>query len=288
MSQIINNLIEHQITNLYGNNFQEFVEYLYTICYGTDFTPIKQKRDQGCDGFLNNRKTVLAIYAPENRDLRKFQQKVGDDFAKYKANLSSTYPNWQLIYNQPFTTSEINFVVTLKSDAEKICPKHIIELVERLKWYDRRRIAQKLGIDDQLLYNDILTIILDDLLQDSTSGEPLSYSQPMYIEEKIRLNYPEEEVELAKDQYADSVFYFGLLQDLLTGYTDHERYELKTKIRRDYSGLSGTFSQRLKYLAERYSEKYKNDDAYVSGVAVVLLYFFEQCLIGKKTEKEKQ
>jgi hypothetical protein len=287
MSQVLHRLIEQHVKGLYHNDFQEFIEHLYVIRYGTDFTPVKQKRDRGCDGLLNNSRTVLAIYAPEKRDLRKFKRKVREDFTKYQDNWEPQYPNWQLVYNLSFTAEEIRYIESLKPDTRKVAPEHILEIVENLVWSDRRRVADYLGIDNQFFCNDVLVTILEDLLRDTNIVQDLPpYKKPVYIEEKIEINYSQEEVEMAKEQYGDCVLYFGALQRLLTGYADQQRHALKSKIRGNYGQLSGPFRERLEYLIERYSEKYAHDDVYRFYVQVVLLYFFEQCLVGERTQSE--
>jgi len=287
MSQVLHHLIELQVKGLTDTGFQEFIEHLYMIRYGTDFTPVKQKRDKGCDGILNNSRTVLAIYAPEKRDLAKFKRKVREDFTKYQDNWASQYPNWQLVYNLSFTAEEIQYIETLKPDTQKVGPAHVLDIVRNLIWSARRRVADYLGIDDQFFHNDILVAILEDLLGGANSAQDLPpYKRPIYIMEKIEINYSQEEVEMAKDQYGDCILYFSALRRLLTGHSDEQRHALRSKIRRDYRQLSGCFRERLDYLIERYSEKYPHDDAYRFHVQVVLLYFFEQCLVGKKTQGE--
>ncbi|RYX87095.1 hypothetical protein EON73_02065, partial [bacterium] len=63
---------------------------------------------------------------------------------------------------------------------------------------------------------------------------------------------------------------------------------LKRRIMNDHNKLSGSFKERLYNLTEQYTIAYGNikDDEYVKCVKSILLYMFEQCLIGRKTENE--
>lgn len=288
MMRILDKLIEKNISILTDNDFQNFVEYLYILYYETDFTLVKSKRDKGSDGFLNSKKACIAIYGPEKRHLPQFQKKIRDDFIKYKTNWEHQYPNWHLVYNLSFTASEIEFVEGLKPNVEKVEPKHLLRIFQALIWVDKRNVADYLGIDGQFLQNDLLSTILDDLLLDDKQrdkGKPLV--QPTYIEEKIELNFDVHDLESAKNEYYECLLYFETLRKLISSYPNNEQSALKSRILNDFRKFSGTFSQKLDNLTEYYSKKYEKDDLYVFNVRVVLLYFFEQCLIGKKTTAEK-
>lgn len=287
MSRLIEHLLKQRILTLFGNDFQQFVEKLYLLNYGTDFTPIIQKRDKGCDGFINGDRIVIAVYAPEKRDLRRFKTKVGDDYRKYREHWEPMYPNWQLVYNNVFTAEELQFIESLKPSAIKISVEHLLDIYKRLSWTHKRDISNYLGMDDQFFRDDILGSIVDDLIKGSTDNEDFSQDKPIYIEDKIKLNFEHERVESAKDEYHDALLYFGELKKLLFSYTDREQLALKSKIRRDYGKYSGSFSVRLDALTKEYSVQHGNDDLYIFHVRVFLLYYFEQCLIGQKTEFEK-
>ncbi len=65
-------------------------------------------------------------------------------------------------------------------------------------------------------------------------------------------------------------------------------YIIKWRVIEDYNKLSGNFKSRLNNLSDQYTKQYGNseDDGYRKYVKVILLYMFEQCLIGKKIDKE--
>lgn len=290
MSLVLPHLVQQRVNSLHENRFQEFVESLYILHYGSAFTPIKQKRDKGCDGIINSPKTVIAIYGPERRDLRKFKEKVGDDFKKYEDYWMAEYPNWQVIYNLQYTSGEVEYLVSLKSNVEKIEPRHLVDIFQHLRWTDKRRIAAQLGIDDIYLNKDLVETVLTDLIESSEvlDDNDRVHTKPIYIGEKIELNYSPQDVDSAKEEYENCLLYFGMLQQSLASCNETEQASLRSRIIQDYQRFNGSFSQRLQSMTEAYAKNNRVDDIYVFFIRVTLIYFFEQCLIGTKTETEKK
>lgn len=56
MKKVFHNAIKTQISSLTDNNFQNFIDELYSKLYGSEYLSIKQKRDKGCDGIIINEK----------------------------------------------------------------------------------------------------------------------------------------------------------------------------------------------------------------------------------------
>ncbi|MCB8938697.1 MAG: hypothetical protein H6654_10275 [Ardenticatenaceae bacterium] len=288
MSKLLSSLIQKQINNTYANDFQKFVEVLFVAYYGQNFTPIKPKRDKGCDGIINDSKTIIAVYGPEKRDLRAFKRKIKDDFDSFVTHWSKNYPNWQVVYNLTFTADEVQFVDSLNIKIIKQGPEHLLEIFDKLRWKQRRELAKHLGIDDAFYTNDLLETILEDLIQSSEIEEnDIPDSRPLYIEDKIALNYSPQEIDAAIEEYEDCLLYFGTLKKLLSGFSDKEQAILRARIRQDYNRTNGEFSQRLEFLTDHYSMKYKNDDEYMFFIRIILIYFFERCFIGRKSKMEK-
>ena len=73
-----------------------------------------------------------------------------------------------------------------------------------------------------------------------------------------------------------------------TGVKDEDFEKLKHRIKYDYTNKSGDFKTRLQQLTEKYLGKYssENDDDYLYYIRAVLIYLFEQCLIGNKIKGE--
>ncbi|MGB4774832.1 MAG: hypothetical protein WBP45_06655, partial [Daejeonella sp.] len=71
-------------------------------------------------------------------------------------------------------------------------------------------------------------------------------------------------------------------------YEDDDIDKIKHKVIYDYLQTNGTFKVRLNSLTNLYMAKYSvdGDDEYIFYVRAILVYIFEQCLIGLKTDTE--
>lgn len=101
------------------------------------------------------------------------------------------------------------------------------------------------------------------------------------------LNFKIKDVNEAFKEYENVAEYFSKLKDVLKMHQDFEINPLKDKIIVSYNKLSGDFKTRLNNITEHIAERNNKDGYYVFFIRVVLIYFFEICIIGKKTENEK-
>ena len=285
MDSIFEYQIKVAIDRLKGNSFQDFMDELLIRKYGKDFTCVKNKRDKGCDGIIGG-DTILAEYAPEKSDLREFKKKAKDDYDKYQMHWHSKYPKWCFVYNGEFTADMVQFIEGLGSGLGKCDIKQIMDDIRSLPWSKVRDIANYLGVDEQYFINDVLRNVVEDLLKGADTESVMASSKPPYIVDKIKLNYDESDVQGALNEYEDVLPTLTELKNVLKPYRDREVASLKDKIIVAYNKLSGDFKTRLNNLTEQLSEKSKDDDLYRYYVRVVLIYFFEICLIGKKVQGE--
>lgn len=288
MESILEYQIKTAIEKLKDVNFQVFIEHLFLMIHGNKFNCVKQKRDDGCDGIIDNEK-VIAVYAPENHDLRLFKNKVKSDHDKYLKNWKAQYPKWMLIYNGEFTAGKIKFIDTLDKNAEIWDIKQILYQISQRPWSKIREISLYLDIDENYFINDLIKTVIDDLLKlkdDDFLEDELTGETPPYIYDKVTLNYDEEDIQGALTEYEETIPFRNRLKSVLQSYSDLEISKLKLHILRHYNMLGGDFKIRLNHLTDILSERNKNDAEYNNYVRVILIYCFEICLIGKKTEGE--
>ncbi len=288
MDSILTHQIKTAIDRLKENNFQDFLTELLIKKYGTKFTPTKQKRDKGCDGILNGR-MVLAAYAPEKHTLNGFKLKTQEDHKKYMKNWKTNYPEWCLVYNGQFTAEMLQFLDGLDGNVQKWDMNHLLDIIQSIPWPKIREMSNRIGIDEQYIRYDIFKAIIDDLLSHNTTDIQVKivHKKPLYIEDKIKLNYAKEDIENATKEYEIVLPYLSDLCRVLKIYSDDEKSSLKSNVLTWYRNLSGDFKTRLNNLAEKFSEENKGDDMYRFYVRVVLIYLFEACLIGKRAAEEK-
>ncbi|MHB8879967.1 MAG: hypothetical protein ACYC69_00495 [Thermodesulfovibrionales bacterium] len=287
MDSTLKTLFKAAVDGKKDSAFQDIVDIVYSKRFGPRFVSVKQKRDKGCDGIVDNSR-ILAAYAPEKSKLKDFKKKFTGDFEKYQNDWQADHPHWECIYNGEFTAQMIQHLNALKPDCVKTDINRLLDMIGELPHFKRRELAIDLSINEQFIINDALKAVIEDLFklsEESIEGSKL-YESPPYIEDKIRLNYDESDIEDALKEYEHVVEHFGELKDILKSYQDFEIGAVKTKLISSYGKLSGNLKDRLESLTEQFSERNKNDDYYIFFVRVVLIYFFEICVIGRRPESE--
>lgn len=295
MNNPLKNRFKVQIEALKGFDFQDFIIELFLLKYGEKgFTVLRKKKDKGCDGIINDEKRVIACYGPEKNDQKRFNQKAEGDFKDFQENWQENYPNWMFIINQEISPAQESKIKNLKNNAPILGIQQILSIVEDLKKYQTRKLAEYLKIEPDFLSSDYLGEILEDLLKGTEIAlDNIKYDTKGKIntEEKIAINYDKADIEEAINEYGLLMENGSLkeVSDLLFGYEDEEIDRMKHRILYDYSHLtSGNFKTRLKQLTEHYLVKYssENDDDYLHHIRAILIHLFEQCLIGYKTRQE--
>lgn len=263
------------------NNFQDFIDKLLLHKYDTKYLPTRQYRDKGCDGIIDG-KEVIAVYAPESIELEQFKKKLTADYQLYVTNWKSTYPMFKFIVNAELTAEMIIHCDETDNAIGRLGIDQLVHILEGLQWTKIRDIAFYLNIDEQYFIHDILKCVVDDLLNEDSQQNILNLTTPPNIVEKIKANYDPNDVQSAIDQYENILPTMGALKVILSSYADSEISALKDKILTLYNKLSGDFKSRLESMVELLGTKSPQDELYLYFIKVVLIYFFEICLIGKK------
>jgi len=289
----LTNSFRIQIKSLYGTDFQNFITKLYLYRYGSeDYIPPRDIKDKGADGIIVSKNMIVACYGPEKVDKSRYIKKIKDDFKSYAGNWESNYKNWMFVTNVDLPEYAIRKIDELKSGVTRIGIKNILTFIDDLSNNQKRELGKYLNIQQSFFALDYLKEVIEDLLKDSKfTDKNIKYEKQLYFPDKVRLNYDLDDIDSITDEYEGYIEngIFDEIQSLLYAYEDEDFERLKTRIRNDFSGKSGVFKERLRQLAEHYLIKYssENDDSYLYYLRAVLVYFFEQCIIGKKTNKEK-
>lgn len=290
MNSLIQNMLKIQIEALTGFDFQDFIVELFLSKYGsTGFTVLRKKKDKGCDGIIVSKQQVIACYGPVDNDQKKFDKKAEEDFDDFKNNWQSKFPNWMFVVNHEVKPAQVYKIEYLKNGTPLVGITGILSIIDELDKFKQRKLAKYLKIDSEVLAKDFLKEILDDLLKNSSSVEPRKeYNKLIYITNKVKLNFAEEDVQVVLDEYDIVAEYFSYIQDLINGYEDDDIDKIKHRFVYDYSLTNGTFKERLNSLTNLYLGRYSSegDDEYRFYVRALLIYIFEQCLIGIKTNTE--
>jgi hypothetical protein len=178
------------------------------------------------------------------------------------------------------------FIDKLNRNIIKCDINKILKLIKSMSWVNIRNVSNYLNIDERFFKYDILKTIVEDMMGNIHENRDPKNEKPSYIEDKIKLNYDEDDIEGALNQYSECYNHLEMLKIVLKPYKDSEISSLKSKIMTEYDKFSGNFKTRLNYLTELFAERNKDDDVYRYYVRVVLIYAFEICIIGRKTSDE--
>lgn len=296
---------ENTIKSKTEKEFESFIKELHFERYGVNgFISTRETKDKGSDGIISETYTVIASYGPKKYTKASFYKKADEDFGKYLKYWASQYFNWEMYYNGDISPDQI----FKKDELEKLAISrgftninillrgvdHIVKIIEEdLKNIQIRKLAAQLLIPKELFIQDYIREILDDLLRGlNIQLESVEYDLKVDIEEKINLNFSLDDVEGAKNEY-ELLATSGTLrniQNAIAIYEDEEINKLKLKIIRDFNEFGGTFKQKIANLTRKYAEKYAsgNDDDFDHYIRAILIYCFEQCIIGVKTKLEQK
>lgn len=110
------------------------------------------------------------------------------------------------------------------------------------------------------------------------------------IEEKIKINFEEEEREYIYDIALSSFCKFDLLESVFTELPSYQQEDIHADIKRRFVEMKlkkVTTSDILFRLINHYTPDGKEDNPQYTSIAQALVFFFfEDCTWGKKTEKE--
>jgi hypothetical protein len=154
-----------------------------------------------------------------------------------------------------------------------------------------RQLASVLGVSRELITFDQIRSIIDDLIRGvDVDLENIAYGLQINITDKIELNYSTQDISAAKEEYEDLIL-DGTLKKIgaiISTYENEQINILKLKVKREFNKSVGTFKQKVEMLTENLLNKYSsgNDDEIEHYVRSLLIYCFEQCLIGERTKDE--
>jgi len=293
MNTPLHNSFKVQIENLCKYGFQDFITKLFMLRYGVEnYISPRDIKDKGADGIIVNDETIIACYGPEKVVQKRYLDKIEGDFKSYSSNWKKDYKNWMFVTNNDIPVWAIQKITSLKKDTKQIGLKNILQFVEELSSSNKRELGRYLNIQTELFAKDYLNEIIEDLIKDiSFTDENTKYKKQIFFLDKVKLNYAQDDIDGVLHEY-DVYFEGGVfteIESLLFGYEDEDTNKLKIRIISDFNDKSGDFKSRLQQLSKKYLDKFssENDDEYLYYIRAVLIYLFEQCLIGAKTKEEK-
>jgi hypothetical protein len=297
MDKLLKNAFKLQIQSKEGFDFEEFIDELFLLKYGVDnYMPIRRNKDKGNDGTILDEHKILACYAPRKYRYPDFETKVlgaknkEGDFEKYQKNWKDKFSNWEMFVNHEVAPEQFTLIQNLDGNTSIKGIDQILSIIDELVSSKKRKLAAYLGIEDFFIQDYIQEIISDLLNFSNDVDNTIHFDLKKLIppQKKIEINFEQDDWDGMNTEMVLVMSDFFTIAKIIAGYEDNEINTLKGRIINDYNKLSGTFKERLYNLTVQYTTAYGNikDDEYVKCVKSILLYMFEQCLIGRKTENE--
>ncbi len=289
MNRGLKEIIASNIKVKQGFDFEEFIKELLLLRYETSgFIPTRPVKDKGCDGIIVDSKTIVACYGPDKYEDAAFEKKAKEDYQEYKKHWEAKYDNWQFFFNGKLGPNAIKIIDKILTGSVPYGLDHIMNIIaNELNSTKRRKIAEYLGIPKNQITQDYLEEVLENLLSPTKTSPTDLYqfksSNLTDVEDKIKLNYLQDDIDIALAEFEDMLPVIFETGNLFRRFEDEEQDKIKSRVRNDYKNANGTFKERLNILTENYLLQYANinDDDYRYNITGVLLYLFEQCLIGK-------
>lgn len=298
MDQILRYAIESSLKSKRGFDFEATVNKILLINHGYDnYYPTRERKDNGLDGLIVYNGTVIASYAPDKYFEKKYKLKADEDFTMYIEKWANKYKNWTMFYNNSLAPEQITHCDTLKELAKlngydcevKILGiEQIIQLIESDYNSDKiRKLCEFLNINKEYIIFDYIKSILNDLLSSSKNGnEKAIYKNRIDYEDKVKLNYTERDQYDALEEYQEYIIDGTLkkIKDVFSTFDEDEINAIKMKIKTKFNSFNGTYKEKIEHVLNFYQEKYasERDDQFEYFTRGLLVYCFEQCMIGKK------
>lgn len=283
-------LLKGNIREWTALEFNEKINQIFQMVYGQDYKTIKQKRDKGSDGIIETERISIACYGAEKPNSKDILKKIKTDYSKYEKHYKPLGYKFRFITNSEILGNVITELKKLDSDNDIWGINEIIEFIFRQPLIIRKRIlSEVIGISEEFIEMDIFTEIIEDIVDRVTySYNPPKFSGNItHLEEKVKKNFK-------KPLYAQGIM--NLYTDIYIKYQYFIRNAFKSldsdtvktvesEVLGEYLKLaqkSNSFDEIFEQLIDNFSAKYGTDEERKKYVKMLILYIFEQCIIGQK------
>jgi len=285
-------LISNTLRNTFETEFNKLIDNIFHIVYGENYKSIKQKRDLGSDGIIEPEKVSIACYAPESYDAKKFKKKIREDYEKFRENYAKLGYLFRFITNIKLLGSIITYFKELCPDGDIWGLEEIISFIKKQPPKIRRYVLiDVFNIPEEFIRYDIIEEIIyeiDKLNETLDNTTVIAYSPPTGLLKKIEINFKngnfrEYLIRLIEESYPEYGFF---LNEIFKSMEPEEISTLKTKVLNRTATLyleKESFEEVFSALIDDFSSKYPDDDEYRKHVIMLLIYIFEQCIIGRRT-----
>lgn len=311
----IEQAIRDRIKGLDGKTFQQLFWDIMILRYADLQTP-RMQQDKGSDGYSLGNKIFFACYAPESLkyDNSETKKKIIADYESFRKNWKERYPfeKWVFVTKENLMGVPHQCIVDLSANGDGLKKENwgVEQLVKETLCLSPHNIVRIYKLPDSYLVTaineesdfgilgEVFEFVFSQKVSPADAGSIKKAGNYTELTEKLSLNFSAEELKTAREMILNNWQRKTLVEKYLQGEEERSPVrvralvdQIQSDFRRikgvDYHGVPIESVRIIEDLAREYlpTSKQSNPD-YTAASRAIILYFFELCFLGKKTEKE--
>lgn len=311
----IEQAMRDKVKALDGKVFQQLFWDVMILRYADLQTP-RMQHDLGNDGYSISGKIFFACYAPESAkyDNKDTKDKIESDYKGFCDNWKNKYSfeKWAFVTKDNLMGVPHQSIVDLNANGDGIGKENwgLEQLIREALCLDSTNIVRIFKLPDGYLVTaineekdfGILGEVFDFIFSQKISpvdvGTIKKADNYTELTEKLALNFSENELKTAREMVVNNWQHKALVEKYLQDETERNPVRVNALIDKvqsdfrkikgvEYHGTSIESVRIIEDLAREYvsADKQSNPD-YIAASRAIILYFFELCFLGKKTDTE--
>lgn len=309
-------IVEARIATLEGNEFQALCNRLCSELHPNDYTPVRaggRKGDMKNDGYCPKKRIFFQAHATRGEAISRTKTKITEDLSGC-LKLHSDVQTWVYLTNDTLVGDVENHVdklrqvysaITIETWGHERIAREILNLpddiIQKVIDINLNSDEYKLGDEEEQKNWGIITDIFAYIAKTQVSKQEIATTKKNFtnLSKKIELNFKPEQISRMNQMISNTWskrLLVGKYIKLQSELDDSTALALKEKIQSDFCTVRDCTDTDteveevsvIETLANVYLEgANKTDPNYIANSKAIVLYFFEYCDLGKKTEEEK-
>jgi hypothetical protein len=298
-----------------GKSFQQLFWDIMILRHPDLQTP-RMQHDLGNDGYSIGAKVFFACYAPESLkyDNTDTKEKISDDYKSFCDNWKNkfSFDKWIFVTKDNLMGVPHQRIVELNGQSDGVNKENwgLEQVVREALCLDSSHVVRIFTLPDSYLrvavneemdlgiIAEVFEFIFENKIPATNTGAIKDSDNYTELTEKLSLNFTGGELDAAREMVVNNWERKALVEKYLEGETERNPARVSAlvdKVQSDfrrirqveYQGAAVESVRVIEDLAREYLEEDKKSNPdYVAGARAIVLYLFELCYLGKKTQKE--
>jgi|GEM_PF-2323535 len=292
-------IVENYIFALEGDRFQNFCDRLCIVLYPDDYTPVRAAGPNGDgknDGYCPKARVFFQAHATRGEKLSKTKKKISEDLdgcLKKQRDVKT----WIYLTNDTLCGEIEQFIDLLRTQYENLTIEtwgHK-KITNKIMSLEKDKLEQIISLPLNLTEYEIkaevdkyefsiVDTIFRNIINNNNDGRTYRYKENIKLEKKIKINFPNKEVQKIVSQHFRYAFIkYKRIEERMQQESPETQNDLHADILSMYRnflkyGKSG--EDLLNALFEYYTPKeYAKNESYRNLAKAYVLFFFEDCTI---------